>query len=86
MSIGEVFTVEISGISDISTDEIKAHFQKKKYGRGDVTITNFKDGKAVIIIEGITLESEIKNTVYRNACIDHIRRRLACFAIWRHSL
>ena len=63
MSSGEVFTVEISGISDISAKEIEVHFQKRKYGGGDVTVTNLKDGKAVMIIEGIALESEIKKYI-----------------------
>ena len=70
MSSGEVFKVEISGIFDISAEEIEVHFQKKKYGGGDVTVTNLKDGKAVMIIEGIALESEI------NAYMDQIMAKI----------
>ena len=59
MSGGGEFTVEISGISDISAAEIEVHFQKKKYGGGDVTVKNLEDGKAVMTIEGITSESKV---------------------------
>ena len=53
------FLVEISGISDISSAEIEVHFQKKKYGGGDVTVENMEDGKVVMTIEGITPESKV---------------------------
>jgi len=56
---GEELTVEISGISeDISKDEIEVHFQKKKYGGGDVTVKTLEGGKATMIIEGLSLESK----------------------------
>jgi len=58
MSGSEVLTVEISGISDISEEEIEVHFQKRKYGGGEVNITSLKDGKAIMTIEGITPESK----------------------------
>ena len=58
MSSGEGFQVEISGIADISEAEIEVHFQKKKYGGGDVTVTSVEDDKAIMIIEGISPESE----------------------------
>ena len=56
---GGQFTVEISGISDISSAEIEVHFQKRKYGGGDVTVKNLEDSKAVMTIEGITPESKV---------------------------
>ena len=59
MSGGGEFTVEISGISDISAAEIEAHFRKKKYGGGDVTVKNLEDGKVVMTIEGIASESKV---------------------------
>ena len=59
MSSGGKLTVEISGISDISAAEIEVHFQKKKYGGGDVTVKDLEDDKAVMIIEGITSESKV---------------------------
>ena len=58
MSGGEVLTVEISGISDISEAEIEVHFQKRKYGGGEVNVTSLKDGKAIMTIEGIAPESK----------------------------
>ena len=58
MSSGERFQVEISGIVDISEAEIEVHFQKKKYGGGDVTVTSLQDGKTIMIIEGISSESK----------------------------
>ena len=65
MSGGGEFTVEISGISDISAAEIEVHFQKKKYGGGDVTVKDLEDGKAVMIIDGITPESKV-NAIEEN--------------------
>ena len=65
MSGGGEFTVEISGISDISAAEIEVHFQKKKYGGGDVTVNDLEDGKAVMIIDGITPESKV-NAIEEN--------------------
>lgn len=65
MSGGGEFTVEISGISDISAAEIEVHFQKKKYGGGDVTVKDLEDGKAVMIIDGITPESKL-NAIEEN--------------------
>ena len=59
MSGGGKFTVEISRISDISAAEIEVHFQEKKYGGGDVTVKDLEDGKAFMIIEGITSESKV---------------------------
>ena len=59
MSGGGRFTVEISGISESSISEIQAHFQKKKYGEGEVTVTSLEDGKAVMVIEGLTPESKV---------------------------
>ena len=58
MSGGGRLTVEISGISESSISEIQAHFQKKKYGNGNVTVTSLEDGKAVMIIDGLTPESK----------------------------
>ena len=58
MSSGEGFQVEISGIVDISGAEIEVHFQKKKYGGGDVTVKSLENGKAIMIIEGISPESK----------------------------
>jgi len=55
---GADLTVEISGISeDISEEELEVHFQKKKYGGGDVTVKSLEAGKATIIIEGLSPES-----------------------------
>ena len=65
MSGGGEFTVEISGISDISAAEIEVHFQKKKYGGGDVTVKDLEDGNAVMIIDGITPESKV-NAIEEN--------------------
>ena len=58
MSGGGRLTVEISGIAESSISEIQAHFQKKKYGKGNVTVTSLEDGKAVMIIDGLTPESK----------------------------
>ena len=59
MSSGGEFTVEISGISDVPAAKIEVYFQEKKYGGGDVTVKDIKDGKAVMTIEGITSESKV---------------------------
>ena len=67
MSSGGKLTVEISGISNISAAEIEVHFQKKKYGGGDVTIKDLEDGKAVMIIEGITPERKV-NACHERPC------------------
>ena len=58
MSSGEELQIEISGITDISEAEIEVHFQKKKYGGGDVNVTRLEDDKAIMIIEGISPESK----------------------------
>ena len=57
-SRGEELQIEFSGITDISEAEIEVHFQKKKYGGGDVTVTRLEDDKAVMTIEGILPESK----------------------------
>ena len=58
---GADLTVEISGISeDISEEELAVHFQKKKYGGGDVTVKSLEDGKATIVIEGLSPESKCR--------------------------
>lgn len=55
---GEEPQIELSGITDISEAEIEVHFQKKKYGGGDVTVTRLEDDKAIMTIEGISAESK----------------------------
>lgn len=61
MSGSRELTIEISGVTDISEDEIKVHFQKKKYGGGKVTVTSLEDDKAIITIEGITPEGKVNS-------------------------